>query len=292
MSSLFAALNATLGARDLDPDLRTERLISFQDRAALIVAPRQAPPVVVQMVEDVLAQTTVPRVQQIANPVTQQWQREVFDLCRQVTERRFPFDLAGEDADPAAFAALLGPDGAIERFFHSRVEPDIDTSVSPWRWRPEARFSGLSPDSVEVFEKARAVRAAFFGPSGRLGTEVTLAALAERGQAVVSLGGASAGVGANQEAASLGWPGPDPQAGIAVAFQQQAAGSSITQLGPWGFLRLMGGLRLRERDGGQRFLVDLRSDAGRLFLEMSFPSAANPVAGLSAVKGFSCPADL
>lgn len=292
ISALFAALNAALGARGSSEELLTERLMGFQDRAASVAALRQAPPVVVQVVEDVLAQTAVPRAAQIANPLTQRWQTEVFDLCRRATEGRFPFEPQGADAEPADFAALLGPEGAIDRFFRSEAEPYIDMTASPWRWRPEGRFSGLSPESAEVFERAAALRSAFFGESGRLGATVTIAALAERGKAAVSLGGASAAVDAASEAAVLAWPGADPAAGVSVDFEAQAAGASTAVPGPWGFLRLLAGLRLRERDDGRRFLVDLRSEAGRLFLELSFPSAANPVAGLAVAEGFGCPAAL
>lgn len=291
ISTLFGSLNAVLGARDQGEELLTERLMGFSDRAASVAALRQAPPVVVRIVEDVLAQVGVSRERQLVNPFTRGWQAQVFDLCRRATEGRFPFDPEGADADLAEVAALLAPGGALDRFFREEAEPWIDASASPWRWRPEARFDGLSPESAALFERAAAVRAAFFGSGGTMGTEVTLAALAERGKAVVALGGASAAVEAATEAAVLTWPGPDPAAGVAVAFQPQG-GSTLAQPGPWGFLRLLSGLRLRERDGGRRFLVDLRSEEGRIFLEMTFPSAANPVAGLRHAQGFSCPAAL
>ena len=42
----------------------------------------------------------------------------------------------------------------------------------------------------------------------------------------------------------------------------------------------------------QRFLVDVRTEAGRLFLEMAFPEPANPVAVRSLLRGFDCPARL
>jgi type VI protein secretion system component VasK len=94
---------------------------------------------------------------------------------------------------------------------------------------------------------------------------------------------------ASSEPAMLAWPGPDPAQGVAVSFD---SGGTIAEPGTWGLLRLLAGLRLREREGGQRYLVDLRSDSGRLFLEMAFPTALNPVSGLELAKGFTCPATL
>jgi type VI protein secretion system component VasK len=289
ISDLFASLNATLGARNASEEIRNERLLSFGDRAASVAALRQAPPLVVQIVEDVLAQVAVPREAQLANPFTQAWQTDVLDLCLRATQGRFPFDHEGTDADPRELASLLGPDGAIDRYVRNQAEVYIDRSESPWRWRPEARFAGLSPESAAFFERAATLRAAFFGATGALATDVTLAALAERGQAMVALGGANAAVMASSEPAMLAWPGPDPAQGVAVSFD---SGGTIAEPGTWGLLRLLAGLRLREREGGQRYLVDLRSDSGRLFLEMAFPTALNPVSGLELAKGFTCPATL
>lgn len=291
ISRLFAALNEALRTRDGGDDLRNERLLSFGQRAASVTALRQAPSVVVRLVEDVLAQVAVPREAQMANPFTQDWQGRVLDLCLRTTQGRFPF-AEGEDADPAAVAALLGPGGAVESFFRTQAESYIDTSASPWRWTPEARFAGLSPDSAAFFERAAALGRGFFGGTGRLGTRVTLATLAEKGRTVISLGGATAPLDAGAEPVTLDWPGADPAAGIAVRLQSGGAESTLGQPGPWGLLRLLSGLRLRERDEGARFLVDLRADTGRIFLEMSFPSAANPVAALRLAEGFTCPAAL
>lgn len=292
VSALFGSLNAALGARRGGEEILTERLLGFRERAASIAALRQAPPVVTRLVEDVLAQVSVESRDQIANPFTRAWQAQVFELCRSATEGRFPFDPEGADASPEEVAALLGPGGAIERFFLAEAEPYLDTGASPWRWKPEARFEGLSPESAALFERALFLRGALFGAGGAMGAEVTFAALAERGEAQLALGGASAAVDAQAGPVTLSWPGPDPGAGVALSFQPGGGGASIGAPGPWGLLRLLGGLRLRERDGGRRFLVDLRSDSGRIFLEMSFASPANPASALALARGFGCPAAL
>ena len=57
-------------------------------------------------------------------------------------------------------------------------------------------------------------------------------------------------------------------------------------------MRLIDGLRLRQRDGGQRILLDLRSAAGRVFLEMRFQARLNPVSVRAAMLGLACPPTL
>ncbi|MCU0906233.1 MAG: hypothetical protein MUF73_02045 [Rhodobacteraceae bacterium] len=118
---------------------------------------------------------------------------------------------------------------------------------------------------------------------------MTLAALAERGQALVAIGGQAAPIRATGDPATLLWPGPQPQTGAEVSFTDGAAQARLTQPGPWGFLRLMDGTRLRPRDDGRRFLVDVRADVGRLFLEVDFPATPNPLAARALLDGLTCP---
>jgi type VI protein secretion system component VasK len=199
----------------------------------------------------------------------------------------YPF-APGPDADLDAFARLFGPGGAVDRFTRTQAERYLDTSETPWRWKPEARFNGLAPESAEFLQRAASESAAFFG-AGETGTPMTLAALAERGQALVAVGGQAAPVRATGDPATLVWPGPDPAAGAEVSFTDGAQQTRLTQPGPWGFLRLMDGTRLRPRDDGQRFLVDVRADVGRLFLEIDFPAPANPLAARALLDGLACP---
>ena len=80
---------------------------------------------------------------------------------------------------------VLAPGGMLERFFRTRGA--ISILRTAWRWKPEARFAGLSPESAYSFD-ARAVTAGLFGPMAARDRDA-LAALAERGKAFVSIGG-------------------------------------------------------------------------------------------------------
>jgi type VI protein secretion system component VasK len=287
ISDLFAGLNVALGAMDRDAETGLQRLMTAQDRAASIAALRQAPPVVVGIVEDVLAQTSAAHADLLTNPLTRAWQAEVLPACRDL-EARFPF-AEGPDADPAMVARLLAPGGAIDRYLRSRAAPYLDMTGPEWRWKPEARFSGLAPESAIFLQRASVISAAFYGPDGTLGTDLGLAALAERGKAFMAIGGIGGAVEATGGALDLHWPGPDPAKGTEVSFQTAEGAARIAEPGPWGLLRLLAPLRLRERDGGQRILVDLREGGARLFLEITFGRPGNPVSRHSILSGFVCP---
>lgn len=288
---VFSSLNVALGSIDIDKKRGFERLMSVQDRARSVNVLQTAPLIVVQIAEDVLAQTSAAQNDEGGDPLTAGWQSTVYPLCRAALEGLYPF-ADGPDAVPADVQALLSSTGPLMQFYQAYVEPFIDQSASPWRWKPEARFSGLDPESAAFFERAVFVSQALFDPEGSYNMPITLAALAERGNTVFALGGAGAPVRATGEPATLVWPGPDPSLGVEVSFRESADAARLTAPGFWGLLRLLDQFRLRFRDEGQRVLVDLRTDEGRVFVEMVFTAAANPVSGRAAFRDFSCPPQL
>lgn len=287
IAGLFGSLNVALGAMDRDEPRGLQRLMSAKSRGATLAALRTAPPMVVQIVEDVLAESSAAQADPLSNPLTKAWQTEVLSLCKQVTESRYPF-AEGTDAPLSEVAALLGAGGAIDRFYRTRAEPYIDSSSTPWRWKPDARFAGLDPKSAEFLQRTQAIAAGFSSQD----TELTLAALAERGRTFVAIGGQGGPVETTVAPLKLSWPGPNPLAGAEVRFTTSAGSATVAQPGEWGLFRILDGIRLRERDGGKRFLIDLKSGDARLFMEMTVSTEANPLSRWDLLKGLACPTAL
>ena len=292
ISSLFAALNVALGAVDKDEPRGLQRLMTVQDRSASVRALQRAPLEVVQIVEDVLVQSSASQTNSMTNALTSAWQQSVLPQCKALSAQ-FPFasgpGASLPDASLQQVAALLGPGGAIERFFQTRAAQFIDRQATPWRWKPDARFAGLSPDSAAFFETAQAIAAGFFATPQ---AELTLSALAERGTAFFVLGGSGGPVETAAEPLKVFWPGSDPGKGIEVSFTTPEGNATLSQPGEWGLIHMLDGLRLRERDDGRRVLVDLRSGGARLFLEIEMAAAANPLSRWRFLKGFTCPTTL
>lgn len=287
IARLFAGLNVALGARDRADEKGQKRLMSVQDRAASVAALGMAPRVVVQLVEDTLAQTGAEHADLLSNNLTRFWQTEVLESCLTITQNRFPF-AEGTDADPDQVQKLLAPGGVIDRFVTTRAAQMLDMSETPWRWKPEARFEGLTPDSAIFLQRATELGQRLF-PQGRAGATLTLSALAERGRAFVSLGGNGGPVEAATESLVLAWPGANAESGIEVVFNSGAGEARLAQPGYWGLLRLLAPLRLRDRDNGKRFLVDLKADQSRLFVEILVDTPQNPIAARKLMQGFTCP---
>ncbi|WP_300042624.1 ImcF-related family protein [uncultured Paracoccus sp.] len=294
ISALFASLNVALGAVDLDQRRGMDRLMSIGDRARSITALQAAPRIVVQIAEDVLAQSAAPQTAMIegGNTLTRQWQQQVFPACQQIVQGRYPFADGGADTTMAELAGLLGPQGTLSQFLTANALPLLETDESPWRWKPEARFEGLNPESALFFERAAQVSQGLFGASGVLDRPLTLSALAERGRTLVAIGGVAQPVLATGAPVELIWPGPSPDQGIEVSFREGSDAGRLIHPGPWGLLHLMDTLRLRLRDEGARVLLDMRSDTGRVFLEMVFADKLNPVSVRNAMRGFDCPPNL
>ncbi len=288
ISTLFASLNVALGVMDRDEETGMQRLMSIQDRAASIATLRQAPVVVVQIVEDVLAQTSAAHADLLTNPLTRAWQAEVLPLCKQATDGRYPF-AEGIDADLTSVAALLSPDGALPRYLRSRAAPYLDMTTSPWRWKPEARFAGLTPETAAFFQRAQEISAALYPDGQQMDTTLSLSALAERGKAFIRIGGTGGPVDTRTDSLRVVWPGAEPSQGADVSFQTPEGEARMAQQGVWGLLRLLDPIRLRERDDGRRFLVDLRSADARLFLEIDFEHPQNILSERRLLRGFSCP---
>jgi type VI protein secretion system component VasK len=287
IADLFASLNVALGAMDRDEPRGLQRLMSAKSRGATLAALRTAPPMVVQIVEDVLAQTSAAQADPLSNPLTRAWQTEVLSLCKAVTEARYPFAEGGE-VSVSEVVSLLGPGGAIDQFYRTRAQPYIDATSTPWRWKPDARFAGLDPKSAEFLQRTQAIAAGLAGQE----TELTLAALAERGKTFVAIGGRGGPVETSLEPLTLSWPGPAPASGAEIRFTTAEGSATLAQPGEWGLFRILDGIRLRERDGGKRFLVDLRSGGARLFMEVQFKAEANPLSRRSLMKGLACPTAL
>lgn len=285
IARLFAGLNVALSALDADAEVGRRRLMDVRARAVSVETLNQAPRLLVQIVEDVLAQTAASQEMLLKPRVALDWQRDLSGPCRFALADRYPF-AAGADADLAEVAALIGPEGVLTRFAAGALAPLLDRSESPWRWKPQARLSGFRPESAAFFERAAAVGQALLAPGG---VSLTLTALAQRGAATVSLGGVSARVETSGDPAVLTWPGPDPAAGLGIAFATEAAPEARAWEGPWGLLRFLDGLRLRARDGGQRYLLDVRLERTRAYMELAFASPENPAAARGLVAGLTCP---
>ncbi len=198
ISRLFVSLNVALALLDGNSEIGKKSLMDAQERANSVVALQQAPLLVVQMVEDVISQTASPKaVEKAEDPVPTAkplgaW-GEIAMACQAAVAGRYPF-FDGSDADMAEVARIFAPKGLVETYFRTQLAPLMDISTTPWRWKPGARLSGYAPESATFFQKASAIGDALFRQGTSPHLPVSLEALAQRGAATISIGGAHAPV--------------------------------------------------------------------------------------------------
>lgn len=288
LSSLFGTLNIALSTIEQDDMRGADKLMSLQERARSVVALRDAPKLVAQIAEDVLAQSSAAHASLLTNPLTREWQARVYPVCQKAIDGRYPFH-SGDDSDFESFTAFFGRDGALPRFLGQHAARYLDTDSEVWRWSPEARLSGVNQESAEFLQHVLTISSAFFGEDQSFGTRFQIAALAEKGEATVHLGGTATSMRSTGGGTWLDWPGAAPRDGMEVAFREGGSSVRVTEPGLWGLLRLLDQTSMRRRDEGRRHLVDLRVSGGRLFFELAFDRPLNPVSARALLKDITCP---
>jgi type VI secretion system protein ImpL len=66
------------------------------------------------------------------------FQEQVAQPCARTLGNRFPLRRDGADADLEDFRAFFAPGGAADSYFRSYLQPWVDTSRRPWRYRSAA----------------------------------------------------------------------------------------------------------------------------------------------------------
>ena len=286
MRALFSSLNVALATMDQDETRGIDALMGLQDRAEAGAVLKSAPSLVAQIAEDVLAQTSATHAEVLSNPLTREWQTRVYPICQRAIDGRYPFH-RGDDADLMSLDAFFGTGGALPRFYAQYAERNLDTSSETWRWTADVRLSGVKPESAVFLQRAMTVAQILYGEDQVFGTSFDMAPLAMRGRAIVRLGGVNTPL--ESDGVALTWPGQQPLDGMSVTFSDGGPLARVEETGLWGLLRVLDQTSIRQRNEGRRQLVDLRVDGGRIFFELLFSSALNPVAGKGHFHGISCP---
>jgi type VI protein secretion system component VasK len=289
ISRVFASLNVALQALDHDTELGRQRLMDARARTRSLAALQHAPALVMQVIEDVLAQTAAADAGQQRVGAT--WQREIAPACRAAVDGRYPF-ADGPDADLDELVRVLGPEGVVIAFFREHLAAMVDDENGAWRWKPEGLLAGFRPESLHFFERVNSFGAVVLREAAGTGHAMSLTAIAQNGVPSVSVGGVTKPVQIDHRPVALAWPGPEPDHGFAIAIATSAGTERIEQIGPFGFLRFLDGLRLRPREEGRRFLVDVRLESARAYFQMDFEGPLNAVMMRQLVSGLTCPLEL
>lgn len=284
VANLFSGLNVALAALLPGDEVSARRLLDVNARARSISALSTAPTIVSQIVEDVISQAAGATSEALGNPAQLAWEQDVLFLCR-ATLAAYPF-VDGDNASLKAFTDLFSRNGALARFDQVHLQRLLDRSEDPWRWKPEALFSGFNRDTAEFFQAAHTLTQGLFGENDRLTSRIVFTSLGQSMPTTLSVGGRAAVLSNDQPPVEFIWPGDRPDQGFEVKFGET---DRLYGAGDWGLLRITDNLRLRVREEGKRYRVDFKGTTGRLFVDMDFEDKFNLISLRPLMDGLACP---
>lgn len=230
------------------------------------------------------------------NRIDQQWRSEVGAFCHAAIDGRYPFFPHGtDDVTPDDFARLFASGGLLDAFFQTYLKPYVDTTATPWSWRPNVAPPGLSIAALRELERAAHIRAAFFSGSNKaidVRFALTPRAMDPGLTRFVLADGAQTLDYAHDPPRATRFQWPD-RAGTAAARVEFAPASAdgrhgFETHGAWAIFRLIDLGRLEER-AADRFVLTFALDGRSVALDLAASSVVNPFAA-PALQAFRCPA--
>jgi len=216
-------------------------------------------------------------------------------LCERVVDGHYPFSPGAADDTPLEdFARLFAPGGLLDGFFNTRLRPYVDTTHQPWQARS---VDGVSPPissaGLAEFERAAAIRDAFFGAGGTMPQAlfiITPQFLDDGSQQVtLTLGSTTVGYAHGPASATqITWPGAGGTNQASLGFAPAAAGGTLQASGPWAMLRLFDQGSLRRNGSSNQYVLSFDEGNRRAAFAIEAGSVTSPFSpGL--LHGFQCP---
>jgi type VI secretion system protein ImpL len=254
-------------------------------------AAKQLPPPVDAMIGQFGVRTVAVASTEAHADLAHRYQDQVSSECQKLVAGRYPLGRDGANDVPLEdFAQVFGPTGVFEKFFHENLEPLVDTSSSPWRWRPGAAPIGGSNALLRQFELVRAIRDAYFkegatSPQARfsltpesLDAGSTRFTLTLQGQSLEYRHGPLQGQPFN-------WPGTT----LDATYRFEAPGASAsgpTLQGPWAWFRLLDAAKV-QKVSDTRYRLTFGAGGHSMTVLLDAASSRNPF-GASPLVGFRC----
>lgn len=248
------------------------------------------PPVLERLVSDADAQIRrrmiPPDLAQMQDALTQ----TVTAMCTEQIAPLYPFVPTGQSVSLESFASFFGPNGVMERYFDTYLQPHVMLDATPLRAHPDSPLADiLSPQLLDAFEQGARIREAFFpvGPTPQVDLivqhvdstpDVASARLVINDMLIETVKG--------DVPVLVRWPGPGR--GVLLSLlPEDAAGTLGFSGSPWDVMRL-----LQEAAGrsvqGDRLRATFVLGPRQITYELRARVPRHPFA-LRALTAFSCP---
>jgi type VI secretion system protein ImpL len=234
----------------------------------------------------------------LREPLSRQLASEIGPQCSRAVAGRYPLQRNGsEEVSRDEFTRTFAAGGLFDAFFERHLMPHVDRSSSNWTFRSAAARSE-GADALQQFQRAQAIREAFFRDGGRqLGVRLEFRPLAldpgiaefaldVDGQVLRFRPGAPAAQG-------LSWPGSgnEGRVHLQVTPSGGTAGPGFTFQGPWALFRLLDRVRSEPGSTPDRLLLAFDVEGRKARFEVRSPAGLNPMAR-QVLEQFKCPSRL
>ena len=200
--------------------------------------------------------------------------------------RGYPFDRrAAQDAFPADFAQVFGPQGTLKVAFDA-IAPSVDMSRDPWQPRPgpDGAAAG-NPNDLRAFKQAQDIRELFFAGKSTPGFELDIRVIAPAGEKVdLDVDGTI--VSSTDDSKRIVWPGPKNSEKVSLSVGGRSP--VISTSGFWALHRLVDKGVLLPSSAPTVVTVGLNAEGKDVRVELRARSFRHPLT-LPAMQRFSCP---
>ena len=262
-----------------------------------VVAAQRAPEPVRNMLAQLAQTSSGQAFTALRVPLGRQLTEEVAAPCARATAGRYPLVRNGtEEISREDFVKTFAAGGVLDGFYQRHLAPYVDTSTRVWAFRRVDGARVEPGESLLQFQRAQAIRQAFFRDGGRaLGTSLEFRLL-ELDPAVkgltLEIDGQAMRFGREQKnALSVQWPGP-PGAARRVHLQMTPTtggnASDFVFEGPWALFRLFDRVRVEPGAAPDRaqLVFDVEGRTARFEVRSATP--LNPLVR-QELEQFQCP---
>ncbi len=260
-------------------------------------ATARTPEPVRALLQQLLSQAAAQSFAVMREPLNRLLQSEVTPTCTAATDGRYPFVRdAAKDASRDEVVRVFGPGGSIDGFFQRQLAGLLDSGsrASSLRGAEPGKAPALSADTVQAFQRAQAIRGAFFQDGARglaVRLEMRLLELDPGiGQFLLDVDGQTLRFARDTRTAqSLQWPGAGGAGRVTLQAPAPGAptGAGYSFDGPWSLLRLFERVRIEPGATTSRATVVFDIEGRRARFELRSPGGVLPI-GLD-LEQFQCP---
>ncbi|HEX5046097.1 MAG TPA: type VI secretion system membrane subunit TssM [Gammaproteobacteria bacterium] len=298
LDALFMFMQGVVAARGADGQIPNSLL---EPGRAVFQGVRNAasrePPMVQGVMRDAVARSEAlvfTGVKQLRNS---EWRSQALPFCKSVIADHYPIKRdSDQDTSAADFAKFFAPGGLMDGFFKSYVDTYVDLSRRPWQSKPTAGDAAINADALKQFERAAAIRDAFFQGGAQqlsvpfelrpvgMSETITQFTLALAGQTLTYAHGPVL-------PQTIQWPGTASDGDVRIEMQP-AAGESLRRFqGPWAWFKLLDKATVTPADGTNTFNVEFTLGPRSATYRLAARSANNPFQ-LPDLHQFTCPETL